>query len=215
MTKLQIDDVPVGDLKPNPWNTNIVTPENETKIEQSLKRFGMFRPIIVRTLEDGSKQILGGEHRWGVAKKLGYKTIPVIDLGNISEKKAKEIGLVDNGRYGEDDTLALSELLKDLGEAEEFLSFLPYSGDELESIFATSSISLDDLDIPEDDGRTSDLPAIKGTQTHQIMRFKIPVEDSEFIQRLVELTMKNQGYTNDDQMTNAGNALVHLLKELK
>lgn len=215
MTNLKIDEIPVGDLSPNPWNTNIVTPENELKIEASLKRFGMFRPIVVRTLSDGTKEILGGEHRWGVAKKLGYKTIPVIDLGNISDQKAKEIGLVDNGRYGEDDTLALSDLLKDIGNEEELTSFLPYSGDELESIFAASSIALDDLDIPEDDGRTPELPAIKGAQTHQIMRFKVPIEDSEFIQKLVESTMKHQNFTDDDSMTNAGNALVHLLKELK
>lgn len=213
--KIQIDDIPVGDLSPNPWNTNIVTPENELKIEESLKRFGMFRPIVVRTLEDGSKEILGGEHRWGVAKKLGYKTVPVIDLGVISDKKAKEIGLVDNGRYGEDDALALSELLKEIGNSEDLTSFLPYSGDELEGIFATSSISLDDLDIPEDDGRTPELPSVKGVQTHQIMRFKVPVEDAEFVQKLVESTMKHQDFTKDDSMTNAGNALVHLLKELK
>lgn len=215
MTKLQIDDVSVGNLKPNPWNTNIVTPQNEAKIENSLKRFGIFRPILVRTIEDGSLQILGGEHRWGVAKKLGHKTIPVINLGKISDERAKEIGLVDNGRYGEDDALALSELLKDLGNSDELLGFLPYSGDELDSIFSASSISLDDLDIPEDDGRTPELPSIKSVQTHQIMRFKIPVEDSEFIQRLIELTMKNQGFTQDDSMVNAGNALVHLLKDMK
>lgn len=215
MKKLQMGDVPVSALTPNPWNTNIVTPENEEKIEASLKRFGMFRPIIARTLPDGSLQILGGEHRWTVAKRLGYKEIPVINLGEISDKKAKEIGLVDNGRYGEDDALALSELLKDLGTTDEILTFLPYSGDELESLFSSSSIALDDLDIPDDDGHLPDLPMNKTAQTHQIMRFKVPVEDSEFVQRLIDSTMKSQGFTDDDSMTNAGHAVVHLLKGLK
>lgn len=215
MTKLQMMDIPVGELNPNPWNTNVVTPENEDKIEASLKRFGMFRPIITRVLKDGSREILGGEHRWTVAQKLGYKTVPIIDLGVISDQKAKEIGLVDNGRYGEDDALALGELLKELGTTDEILGFLPYSGEEIESLFSSSSIFLEDLDIPDDGGSLPDLPMSKTAQTHQIMRFKVPIEDSDFVQKLIDSTMKHQNFTGDDSMTNAGNAIVHLLKELK
>lgn len=211
MATLRIDEVPVGALSANPWNTNVVTPENEAKIEASLKRFGFFRPVLAREHE-GSLQILGGEHRWTVAKRLGYKTVPVINLGHLDDQKAQEIGLVDNGRYGEDDALALSELLKGLGGTDDLLTFLPYSGDELESLFSSSSIALDELDIPDDDGSIPELPAMKEKQTHQIMRFKVPVEDVDFIQRLVESTMRAQGFTGDDSMTNAGNALVHLMR---
>jgi len=215
MTMLKMIDAPIDSLKPNPWNTNVVTPENEQKIEASLKRLEFFRPILARRLPDGMLEIIGGEHRWSVAKRMGHTSIPVIDLGSITDQKAKEIGLVDNGRYGEDDPLSLAELLKDLGDTSEILSFMPYSGDELEHLFSASSIDLTDLDIPEDDGTIPRLPEMKGTATHQIMRFKIPVEDSDFIQKLIELTMKTQNFTDDDSMTNAGNALVHLLKGIK
>ena len=209
---LRLAEIDVDLLNPNPWNTNIVTPENEHKIEESLKRFGMFRPIIARNLPDGSFEILGGEHRWSIAKKLGYKTVPVVNLGEIDNTKAKEIGLVDNGRYGEDDALALADLLRDIGGADDLLSFLPYSGDELESLFSTSSIALDDLDVPDGDDTLPEIPSMKTAQTHQIMRFKVPIEDSDFVQRTIEATMKSQGFTDDDSMTNAGNALVHLLR---
>lgn len=62
--------------------------------------------------------------------------MPVINLGKISDKKAKEIGLVDNGRYGADDTLRLAELLEELGDMKELSSFMPYDSGELESIFS-------------------------------------------------------------------------------
>lgn len=211
---LKMQDVAVEKLVPNPWNTNTVTPENELKIEASLKRFGMFRPIIARQLDDGSLQILGGQHRWEVAsKRLGWKTVPVVNLGTVDTQKAKEIGLVDNGRYGDDDALALAELLKGLGDVDDLLSFLPYSGDDIETLFASSSIALDDLDLPDDTGAPVELPT-KPTQTHQIMRFKVPMEDADFVQKLIESTMKSQGFTGDDSMTNAGHALIHLLKSL-
>ena len=209
--KLVIDDIEVKRLKANPWNTNIVTPENEAKIEASLKRFGMFRPLLVRTLSDGTLQLLAGEHRWQVAKRLGYTTVPVVNLGTLDDKTAKEIGLVDNGRYGEDDTLQLAELLKEIG-GDDILTFLPYTDGELESIFAASSIGLDELDIPDDDDKLPELPSSKTTQTHQVMRFKVPVEDADYVQRMIESTMKNQGYMDDDSMTNAGNALVHICR---
>lgn len=211
MSSLKYIDVPIHTLTPNPWNTNVVTPENEQKIEHSLKRFGMYRPLIVRETKTGY-EIIGGQHRWQVAKKLGYTTVPVINLGVIDDSRAKEIGLVDNGRYGEDDTLALAELLKDLGDTDELLEFLPYSGDELESIFASTSIALDDLDLNDDDEKIPELPMSKAAQTHQIMRFKVPVGDAAFVQRRIEMTMKQHGFSDDDSMMNAGHALVVLLK---
>ncbi|MDL2284447.1 ParB N-terminal domain-containing protein [Oxalobacter sp. OttesenSCG-928-P03] len=212
MTKLAVRDTDIELLQPNSWNTNTVSPENEEKIKNSLERFGFFRPILVRE-KDGRFEIIGGEHRWAVAKSLGYTTVPVINLGDISDKKAKEIGLVDNGRYGDDDALQLAELLKELGDDESVFNFLPYSTDELESLFSATSISLDDLDIEGDD-TLPDISAMKSTQTHQIMRFKIPLEDSDFVQRIIETVMKNQGFTDDDAMMNAGNALVYLLRSL-
>src|SRR5574343_554781 len=91
-----------GELEPNPWNTNTMDAETEKKIEASLKRLGFFRPIVVRTLPSGELQILGGEHRWRKAIELGFDEVPIVDLGTISDDKAKEIGLADNARYGHD-----------------------------------------------------------------------------------------------------------------
>lgn len=214
--QLNLLNADINTLQPNPWNTNVVSPDNEEKIKQSLMRFGMFRPIIVRELEDepGVLQILGGQHRWTVAKELDYKEVPVINLGLIDDTKAKEIGLVDNGRYGEDDTVALAELLKDIG-SDDIEKFLPYTDKELENIFAASSYSLDDLDLDDD---SEELPSLadlasKPAQTHQIMRFKVPVEDAAMVQKKIETVMKAQGFSGDDSMTNAGNALVHILKD--
>lgn len=209
---MHMSEVSIHLLQPNPWNTNVVSPENEIKLETSMRRFGVYKPIVCRELPDGSLEILGGEHRWQTARNLGYKTVPVVNLGAIPDSKAKEIGLVDNGRYGEDDTLALAELLKDLGNTDEILGFLPYSDDELNAIFTSTSIALDDLDSPDGDTLPDLNAASKELKTHQIMRFKVPVEDAEYIQKMIETTMKSQGFTDDDSMTNAGNALVHLVR---
>lgn len=212
-TNLKMQNVPIDSLAPNPWNTNHVSPENEHKLDESVKRFGVFKPIIVRTLPDGTYEILGGEHRWGAAKRLGYTEIPIVNLGEISDKRAKEIGLADNGRYGDDDTLQLAGLLKELG-AEDVASFLPYTDTELDSIFSSSTISLDELDN-EDDPSLPDLPSVSATPTTQVMRFKTPIEDVAWITQLIEHTMKAEGFKSEDSLSNAGNALVHILRKYR
>lgn len=206
----------VDDLHPNEWNCNHVSPENEQRLRESLKRFGAFKPLIVRTIEGGGLQILGGYHRWMIARESGHEKLPVINLGMISDKQAKEVSLADNGRYGEDDTLALAEILKEIGGPDEAALFLPYGDDELTSIFAANSISLDEIDLTSDEDHEP-LPDLSATkvQTHQIMRFKVPVDDSEFVSKLIEQTMKAQRFTEEDSLANAGNALVHLLKGLR
>ena len=200
-------------LVPNPWNTNVVSPDNEAKLEESIKRFGMFKPVVVRELADGTLQIIGGEHRAGAAKRMGLKAIPVVNLGRIDDNKAKEISLVDNGRYGADDTLQLAELLEGLGNADELASFMPYSETDLASIFSSVNIALDDLDLPDLDEDKPVLPKEKPIQTHTVMRFKVPVDDQGWIVDLIEKTMKSQKFTEDDSLTNAGDALVFLLKQ--
>lgn len=199
------------DLKPNPWNTNVVPPENEEKIDASLKRFGMFKPIIVRTLIDGTLQILGGEHRKDSAIRLGMASVPIVNLGNISEERAKEIGLVDNGRYGHDDAAALAVLLESLGGASELEDFMPFSSEDMAAIFS-ATVAIDDLELPSDPaGATPSLQKEAAAKTHTIMRFKVPVGDVEKVSDLIEKTMKRQGFTEEDSLANAGNALVHLL----
>ncbi|MEZ6841329.1 ParB/RepB/Spo0J family partition protein [Acinetobacter baumannii] len=71
----------------------------------------MFKPIVVRQLDNGTLQIIGGEHRALVAKQMKVDKVPAFNLGKISDVEAKEIGLLDNGRYGSDDALKIGRNL--------------------------------------------------------------------------------------------------------
>lgn len=136
-------EVPIDDLVKNPWNTNIVSPANETKLEASITRNGMFKPLLVREITKGKKtilEIIGGEHRWEAAKKLGIVTVPIVNFGAIDELRAKEIGVLDNARYGTDDTLQFADLLKEIGSLDTLQQFLPYGDEDLKSILDRKSV---------------------------------------------------------------------------
>ncbi len=211
------------DLEPNPWNTNIVTPENERKLEASIKRLGFFRPVIVREIANSSNretpvyQLLGGEHRAETAVRLGLDKIPVINLGPIDDLQAKEIGIADNARYGVDDAIAFADLIKGMGNAEQLEEFLPYTDSDFADLFASSEIDLDALDLDENFEKDAaneleDEPVQpKAPKTHTIIRFKVANRDAEEVTALIERTKQGQGFTSSDDLTNAGDALVHLL----
>lgn len=200
-------------LHPNPWNSNRMSPENERKLDASVKRRGMFKPIVVRELEDGQLQILGGQHRAESAVRLKLKNVPVFNLGRIDEKAAKEIGVLDNSRYGEDDVLGLAKVLEGLEVSpEELASFMPMSATDIDGIFASTNIDLDNLGL-DDDVDLPPPPTQRAPQTHQLMRFKVPIGDVPSVTAVIERVMKAQKFTEEDSLSNAGNALVHVMKE--
>jgi len=109
--KITILQVEVANLRPNPWNTNSVGAQNFEKLKGSIEKLGFFKPILARELDGGIFEILGGEHRWRAAMEQGISTVPVISVGKINDLVAKQMSLVDNERYGEDDQVALQRLI--------------------------------------------------------------------------------------------------------
>lgn len=197
-------------LKANPWNTNRVPVENQKKLDTSIKRLGNFKPILVRELTDGTLEIIGGQHRRDSALRSKEKTVPVLNLGKIDDAKAKEIGLVDNERYGEDDTGAMKRLLESLDSSKELVTFMPISTEELDAYLSYESIDISDLDLDDLDEEPIEEKQ-KSSPTHRVVRFKLAIQDAEKLSDLIEKTIKKQGFTESDALTNAGDALVHVL----
>lgn len=209
--KIEITWADPTTLIPNTWNPNKVSPENMEKLEKGLDEVGLWHPIYVREVE-GRLEILGGKHRCDILKARGIKRVPIINCGPIDDKKAKEISLVDNLRYGEDDTIKLAELMESIGDSDFLSSFVPMDDDTLESILKVNDIDLSSLDIDEtDEADEADEATPPEIQTHQIMRFKVPITEAYKIEALIEGAVKSQNLTKSDSLTNAGDALVYVL----
>lgn len=217
MSMQKTQQVDPNSLAFSPWNINSVPEENQRKLEESIRRNGIFRPVVVRELEDGTLQVIAGEHTTRAAISLGYETIDVYNLGPISEVRAKEISVVDNQHYGHEDSFGLAGLLKefegDVGD------FMPFDDEDLKAIFRASSIDFDSLELPDS---SEEIPATTGSNpaddlavapvTHQIMRMKVPIGDAEFVTRCLDNVMKRQGFKGGDSLSNVGDALVHVLR---
>jgi len=205
---------------PNPWNPNHITdPAVEARLLESVKRLSMFKPIVVRELPSGELEILGGEHRWHIAKRAGMAKIPFINLGPIVDRRAKEIALVDNTRYGDDDFGQLAKIVKELGD--DLLTFMPLDETDMQSMLnatasAAAEIDLDDLDTDSSNSQSlEDMVASRAAPTGQVMRFKVPVEDAAWITQLIDNEKRAGNFKDEDALSNAGNALVSLLQRLR
>tara|TARA_R110000851_G_scaffold59347_11_gene137440 strand:- start:25605 stop:26249 length:645 start_codon:yes stop_codon:yes gene_type:complete len=210
---MDLQHIDPADLRPNPWNTNSVPPDAQEKLKASLERHGWIKPVLARRNGAGL-EILGGQHRVEAAKDLGHETVPVLVLENVTDVRAKEIGLIDNARYGEDNANDLAKLMEELGGVMEMSQFLPIGDAEI----AALSTEFDD-DIIENlledkaDEKDKEEPAPKATRTHQIMRFKVPIEDADQVKDKFDKIMEDQGFTEGDSLSNVGDALVWLMKD--
>lgn len=68
--------------------------ETLTELAESIKKYGVIQPIVVKKVED-HYQIIAGERRWRAAKQAGLKDIPVI-IKDYDEQQIAEIALIEN-----------------------------------------------------------------------------------------------------------------------
>jgi ParB-like chromosome segregation protein Spo0J len=134
-SSIDVREIEVNRLVPNAWNPNRMSPELMHKLRVYIEREGFVEPIVVRPKGD-QFEILGGYHRWLIAKDLGYTAVPcsVVDL---DDRRAKILTINLNELKGQSLPQLLAQLVHDL-EAE--LSFedletqLPYSLKELKDL---------------------------------------------------------------------------------
>ncbi len=72
----EVEQVPVDALKTDGKNPNRMTAQQTASLIESIKRYGFIIPIVTNK----NLLIADGEQRWGVAKELQMKTVPVVRL---------------------------------------------------------------------------------------------------------------------------------------
>jgi len=105
--------VPVGSLKPNKWNPNVMSPDMLASLMVGMQRDGFIGALLV---QKGKGVIIDGEHRWICAKRLGMKSVPAIELA-VDDAKAKELTIALNQKRGYFDEEKLAALVQEIAEA--------------------------------------------------------------------------------------------------
>jgi ParB family chromosome partitioning protein len=88
--------VPISELVPNKDQPRKdFSPEALEDLSESIKKYGVLQPIIVKPLPDTTYKIVAGERRYRAAMQAGISSVPVI-IKEITEKEVSEIALIEN-----------------------------------------------------------------------------------------------------------------------
>src|SRR5271157_1084319 len=105
--QIQIEQVPIGDLRPDPVNPRRISDQELEALTRSIREFGLVDPIIARR-ED--KTVIGGHQRLLAARKLGYTTVPVVFV-DLTPEQARLLNISLNKITGSFDEELLARLL--------------------------------------------------------------------------------------------------------
>jgi ParB family chromosome partitioning protein len=89
-------DVPVHRIVPSPFQPRRhFDPERLRELADAIRAQGVIEPLLVRTTQNGSYELIAGERRLRAAKEAGLETVPVV-LRDLDDRTALEVSLVEN-----------------------------------------------------------------------------------------------------------------------
>lgn len=121
----RLDEIPVGEIRPNPRQPRKKFDEEAiAQMALSVASFGVVQPVIVRPV--GTEyELIAGERRWRAAREAGLERVPAL-VKDSSETDALEMALIENlhreDLNGIEEANAYQQLLDDFGITHDELS---------------------------------------------------------------------------------------------
>ena len=85
------------------------------ELAKSIEQNGIFQPILVRPMSDGSYQLIAGERRWRAARMAGLHEVPVT-IREMTDEEASVFALIENLQREDLNPVEEAEGLKSLIE---------------------------------------------------------------------------------------------------
>ncbi|MCL2257082.1 MAG: ParB/RepB/Spo0J family partition protein [Candidatus Bathyarchaeota archaeon] len=115
-------------IKANQWNCNYLGPKETQALKQHMQKDGPEKtlPLVVRKTQNNTNQndednqqqqqeqyyeIVDGEHRWAIARELGWETINVIER-DVDDQQSKSLCITYNRIRGRLNWIKLYDIIK-------------------------------------------------------------------------------------------------------
>lgn len=126
----------VSEVRGSEYNPRQLSKKQYKTIKDSIEKFGFAEPIIINKHKGREGVIIGGHQRFQIAKDLGFKEVPCVEL-DLDLEKEKELNIRLNKNSGSFDfdmlaNLFEKEFLLDVGFEEKELGMFQ---DEFEEEF--------------------------------------------------------------------------------
>ena len=188
----QIIQKDINSLVSAEYNPRQLTKEQYQNLKDSIQRFGLVDPIIININKDRKNIIIGGHQRVKVARDMGIKEVPVIEL-DLNLDKEKELNVRLNKNTGEWDY----DILANFFELNDLMQW-----------------GFDDYDLKlfdDDYGEDFSLPDGEKEPFKQ-MTFTLSDEQAEIVENAIKKAKKND-FSDTGNKNSNGNALYLLITQ--
>ena len=198
-------DINLTELSPAPWNPNQMDETMMGRLRESILRYGLVEPLVVRRMGENQYEVLSGNQRLKVLEKMGFKTIPCV-LVELDNTKAMLLAQALNSLRGEDDLALKGALLKEILSSvseNEVLSVLPETTESLKSLSL-----INEMDLAEH------LKAWEEAQAARLrhMQLQFTNEQLETVEKAVSLMIARAKVDGLNNPNIRGNAIFMLCK---
>jgi DNA modification methylase len=208
--QIQVEQVPIDDLRPDPANPRRISDEELETLTRSIREFGLIDPIIARR-ED--KTVIGGHQRLLAARRLGYKTVPVIFV-DLTIEQSRLLNIALNKISGSFDQELLARLLSELNEVPDVdLTLSGFGDDELKKLLKSLDARerrerLENFDLEEAMKAAQSAPVAKRGDIYLLGDNKLACNDAtdrEAVQRLIGQSKATMAFTDPPYNVDYGN----------
>jgi ParB family transcriptional regulator, chromosome partitioning protein len=141
---MKTTEIPIENILAAPWNANVMDARTIQRLRESISRYGLIQPLVVRQISKLQYEVLSGNQRLKVLKENKFTRVPCV-IVNLDNAEAMLLAQALNGIHGDDDLAMKGAMLNQILSSipkEKVLSLLPETA---ESLNALSTIGQDDL----------------------------------------------------------------------
>lgn len=142
---MQVVDIPIAIITAAGWNPNAMGAPMRTRLRRSLELFGLVVPLVVRPINAGWYETIGGAQRLEELRQSGANTVPCVVV-DLDDARARLLAQALNRIQGEDDLGLRAELLREVLAGipqEQVVAVLPETPQSLAAATALGQQTLD------------------------------------------------------------------------
>ena len=141
---MDVVDLPLTQLREASWNSNRMDADMTARLRESVLRYGLVQPLVVRPMDERTYEVLSGNQKVDLLRQAAQTKVPCIVV-ELDDARARLLAQALNHIRGEDDLGLRAEVIRGLLDVlpeQEVLAVLPESA---ESLHALASLGQEDL----------------------------------------------------------------------
>jgi ParB family chromosome partitioning protein len=198
-------ELPIEKILAAPWNANSMDDRMIQRLRESISRYGLLQPLVVRPISKSQYEVLSGNQRLRVLKENHLTRVPCI-IVNLNDAEAMLLAQALNGIHGEDDLAMKGAMLNRILTSipkEKVLSLLPETA---VSLSALSSIGKEDL--------AAHLQAWQQAQSARLkhMQLQFSTEQMQTVEQALDMVIAKAKNTSGNNPNIRGTAMYLLAR---